>query len=172
MMAIEHLIREIVDDAQRLVILGAGSVLRADDAAGMYIIEKLQGRFAPEQYPELLFCPGETAPENYSGKIKAFRPTHLLVIDAADVGQEPGALVEIQPEDVGGPTFCTHMLPLRVMLDYLARQTGAKVTLLGIQYQSLAFDGEMSPPVLQAADRLFAALESRIRARFGERTGG
>lgn len=145
--------------AERLAILGAGSVLRADDGAGVYIVENLQEAFGDKNPQALLFCNGETAPENFSGKIKRFMPTHLLVIDAADVGKTPGDIVEIRPGDVGGPTFCTHMLPLRVMIEYLARETGAQVTLLGIQTKDITFDGEMTPEVQGAVDELTAALE-------------
>lgn len=149
--------------AQRLAVLGAGSTLRGDDAAGMRIVEKLQAAFDALHCPELLLCPGETAPENYSGKIKQFCPTHLLVIDAADVGETPGSIVEIRPEDVGGPTFCSHMLPLRVMIRYLAQETEADVTLLGIQYKSIAFDTEMTEEMLSAVQELGGALERVIR---------
>jgi hydrogenase 3 maturation protease len=96
-------LKEHFGAAHRLAILGAGSVLKADDAAGVRVAEALQAALTPERCPNLLLCAGETAPENFSGKIKGFAPTHLLVLDAADLGRAPGAIVEIQPKDVGGP---------------------------------------------------------------------
>jgi hydrogenase 3 maturation protease len=153
-------------DAQRLAVLGAGSTLRGDDAAGMRIVEALQAEFDLKQYPQLLLCPGETAPENYSGKIRQFQPTHFLVIDAADVNAPPGSIVEIRPEDVGGPTFCSHMLPLRVMIRYLSQETGTDVTLLGIQYKSIEFDTGMTDEVQAAVNELSCALRRFIREIF------
>ncbi len=155
-------------DAQKLAVLGAGSTLRGDDAAGMRVVEELQAEFDLKQYPKLLFCPGETAPENYSGKIKQFCPTHLLVIDAADVKATPGSIMEIHPEDVGGPTFCSHMLPLRVMIRYLAQETGTDVTLLGIQYKSIEFDTGMTDEVQAAVNEVSCALKRVIREIFIE----
>lgn len=160
-------LKERLEGVQRLAVLGAGSTLKADDAAGVRVVESLQVVFDSKRRPELLLCVGETAPENYSGKIKGFCPTHILVIDAADLGHEAGRVVEIRPQDVGGPTFCSHMLPIRVMIDYLKAETGADVTLLGIQYKSIAFDGEMSPEVRRAADALGDSLKRVIRERWG-----
>lgn len=148
---------------KRLAVLGVGSVLRADDAAGMHIVQNLTERIDPQLYPNVRFFPGETAPENYSGKIRQFMPTHLLIVDAADVGLSPGSIADIRPEDVGGPSFCSHMLPLKIMIDYLVAETGTAVTLLGIQYQSLAFDAPMSPAMEQAVESVCRTLEQIIR---------
>ena len=160
---VDAFLKQWLRGAERLVVLGAGSTLRADDAAGMRVVEILEAEFPKDAWPQLLFCPGETAPENFSGKIRAFQPTHMLVIDAADVGRAPGEIVEIPPESVGGPTFLSHMLPLRVMINYLADQTGAKSALLGIQYKSLEFDGEMTGEVAAAVDAMCESLRCAIR---------
>jgi hydrogenase 3 maturation protease len=164
--AIYAFLKDRFMDAGKLAVLGAGSTLRGDDAAGMRIVEELQEAFNLQQYPQLLFCPGETAPENYSGKIRQFCPTHFLVIDAADVNAAPGSIVEIRPEDVGGPTFCSHMLPLRVMIRYLAQETGADVTLLGIQYKCNDFDTGMTDEVKAAVGELSCALKRVIQEIF------
>lgn len=148
--------------AERLAVVGAGSTLRADDAAGMEVVTRLMAEYPPDEHPRLLFCPGETAPENFSGKIRAFQPTHLLVLDAANMGLTPGEIVDIPPETVGGPAFLSHMLPLKVLINYLAGDTGAKAALLGIQYRSLEFDGPMTPEIAAAVDELCGALRCAI----------
>ncbi len=162
-MDVHAFLTDWLSGVERLAVVGVGSTLRADDAAGMCVVERLMEEFPPESSPCLLFCPGETAPENYSGKIRAFRPTHMLVIDAADVGLEPGEIVEIPSQSVGGPTFLSHMLPLKVLINYLTGDTGAKSALLGIQYESMDFDGPMTPGVVSAVDELCNAL----RCAFG-----
>ena len=148
--------REKLRGAKRIAVLGVGSVLRADDAAGVMISEQLSANIPPSE--RVLICNGETAPENFSGKILRFRPDHLLVVDAASLGEEPGTVVEINPEDVGGPEFCTHMLPLRVMMTYLQQETGTAVTLIGIQSKSITFDQAMSPEVEASVQFLGDAL--------------
>lgn len=147
---------------KKLAILGVGSVLRADDGAGIAIVENLSAAFSRWDHSNLLICAGETAPENFSGTIRKFMPAHLLIVDAADIRRKPGDIVEIDPEDVGGPTFCSHMLPLRVMINYLIGQTGTAVTLLGIQHKNTEFDTDMSPEVRDAAHEISVALGSVI----------
>jgi len=149
---------------ERLAVLGVGSVLRADDAAGMEGV-RLMGEQHRLARPDVRLYGGETAPENFSGSILRFAPTHLLIVDAADVGLLPGQFADICPEDVGGPSYCSHMLPIKIMVDYLVRETGAKVTLLGIQYRTLTFDGAMSPEVAAAVDAVCNALTRVIQAR-------
>jgi hydrogenase 3 maturation protease len=151
----------------RLAVLGVGSVLRSDDAAGMEVVKRLETRLSPMPTDVCLFA-GETAPENLCGCIKRFMPTHLLMVDAADVGLYPGEFAQINPAQVGGPSFLSHMLPLKLMTDYLTQETGAAVTLLGIQYRTLEFDGPLSPDIERAVEKVCAALEKLIRAGAGK----
>ncbi len=153
---LKKLLCEFLSGAERLAVLGAGSTLRGDDAAGMALTERLTERF--EENENIRCYPGETAPENYSGSIKRFRPTHLLVVDAADMGQTPGAVFPIDPNDVGGISYCTHMLPLKVMLTYLAQETGAKLLLLGIQPKSMEFEAPLTIEAEKAVDALYEAV--------------
>jgi len=165
-MDVRAFLDEWMEGATGLAIVGVGSMLRADDAAGMHVVERLSEEFPPEKFPRVLFCPGETAPENFSGKIRAFHPSHMLVVDAADVGNEPGEISLVPHERIGGPAFLSHMLPLKVLINYLAVDSGVKTALLGIQGQSLEFDGEMTPPVAAAVDSVCDALRAAIRTRF------
>ena len=150
---------------QRLAVLGVGSVLRADDAAGMEITGRLKAWLEPQGRTDIRFFEGETAPENFSGSIKRFNPTHLLIVDAADVGLMPGDATDICPDDVGGPSYCSHMLPLKIMIDYLIAETGMAVTLLGIQYKTLEFDNPMTVEMEQAVERVCGALRRVIEER-------
>lgn len=142
---------------ERLAILGAGSELMADDAAGVMITDALIERFGetPERFR---VWSGSTAPECFTGVIKAFKPDHVLLIDAADFGGEPGELCTIDPAVVSGVSFSTHMLPLKVMLDYLEKEIGCRTTILGIQPASLEFAGEMTEKVRETVGEVIQAL--------------
>jgi len=153
---LKKLLCDFLSGAERLAVLGAGSTLRGDDAAGMVLTERLQERFIDAK--NIRCYPGETAPENYSGSIMRFYPTHLLVVDAADMGEMPGAVFPVDPKDVGGISCCTHMLPLKVMLTYLAQETGAKLLLLGIQPKSMEFEAPLSVEAEKAVDELYEAV--------------
>ena len=83
----EHL-RSCLTDSEKIVILGAGSVLKGDDAAGMLVIEKLEHSL--DNLPQVLLVAGSTAPENFTGVIKGFQPGHIFIVDAAHLEEEPG----------------------------------------------------------------------------------
>lgn len=159
------LLREQLATPQKVVLLGVGSPLRSDDGAGMLVIEKLQESLPA--HPNLLLCGGETAPENFTGKIKAFGPDLMIVVDACDVGLPPGKVVEIPPEKVGGPSFCSHMLPVKVMINYLIEETGTSALLLGFQYKTLMFDGPMSPEMATSVEDFCQGLEGLLREKWG-----
>jgi hydrogenase 3 maturation protease len=151
---------------KRLAILGVGSLLRGDDAAGMLIVERLMEAFAPQDYPNLMICGGGTAPENFSGNVRLFAPDHMLIVDAADAGCEPGSIVDIPRSEIGGPSFSSHMLPLKIMVDYLVNETGTNVTMLGLQYKDIAFGEDLSPEMHEAVDELTKALLAAIPTLF------
>ena len=138
--------------AASLVILGIGSPLNSDDAAGMMIIEQLT-QHNPQQKQVLLIA-GSSAPENFSGVISDFAPSLLLVIDAARLGLKPGQVALLEEEELDGLGFSTHMLPFSIMLNYLKRRGLTNALLLGIEPQSTDFGLEVSVPVAQAVRQI------------------
>jgi len=89
------LLQERLGGCKKIAILGVGSPLKSDDAAGIFIAGKIAEDFPLENYPCLRVYIGESAPENFTGEIKKFMPDHLLVIDAADLEEEPGSVTFI-----------------------------------------------------------------------------
>ena len=136
----------------KVAFLGVGSPLRADDSVGLYITGELKSRLTAHSGQELLFCLGESAPENFSGEIRNFGTTHLVVVDAADFGEAPGTMRVIDKDQIGGTSFSTHMMPLKMLTDYLVMTTGCQVFVVGVQPQRLAFGQLISEPVQKAAD--------------------
>jgi hypothetical protein len=63
----------------RVARVGVGNPIRGDDGAGPHVIARLEGRRSA-----LLIDAGEV-PENYVGKIAAWRPDVVCVIDAASL---------------------------------------------------------------------------------------
>lgn len=97
-------------------------------------------------------------PENFTGEIRKFKPTHVLLIDATDFGSEPGDIVLAEPEAIVGQSISTHTLPLSILAGYLQEQMGAKIMLLGIQPARAQMGAEMSEPVKDAIERVKEAL--------------
>lgn len=142
-----------IDGGSKVVFLGVGSPLRADDSVGLYIVGELKSRLTAHSGQELRFYLGESAPENFSGEIRNFGTTHLVIVDAADLGEEPGTMRIIEKDRIGGTSFSTHMLPLKMLTDYLVMTTGCQVFVVGIQPNSLAFGQLISEPVKETADK-------------------
>lgn len=157
---------------RRLAVLGVGSELRGDDGAGSIIAERLAMEFPRAAYANLVVCGGGTAPENFCGNIRTFRPEHLLVVDAADAGCAPGAVVEIRQKDIGGPEFSTHMLPLKLMVEYIVGETGCAVTMLGLQYECVDFGADMTQSMRETVDEVLQALREVIPELLGKQGPG
>lgn len=146
----------------KIVFLGVGSPLRADDSVGLTIVEQLQAAFPVTPGTESRFILGETAPENFSGTIREFGPSHLVIFDAADVEKEPGSIVVISREEIGGTSFSTHILPLKILADYLVDATGCAVTVIGVQPKLLEFAYPMTSGVKKAAETFVAEVIKAI----------
>jgi len=137
-----------LEGVKRLAILGIGSALRGDDSAGLAVIEDLAGLEARSNLPVELFRCGD-APENYTGAIKKFAPTHIIIVDAAEMGKEPGTAAIIDPAKDSSCVSCsTHGLPLTVFIDYLYRSLSCCVICVGIQPAALELGKTLSPQAL------------------------
>jgi hydrogenase 3 maturation protease len=140
-----------IQPGQKVALLGVGSTLRSDDAAGMYFIELL-GRLL--QQDRALFIAGSTAPENFTGVIKEFAPDKLFIVDAAHMGLLPGEVKTVPAYDIGGVSFSTHMLPIPVMLKYLESEAGCEVVFIGIQPKCTDPGLSMCEEVKRGTERL------------------
>jgi hydrogenase 3 maturation protease len=163
-LGLKALLRENLDGAKRVAVLGAGSELRGDDRAGLLVAQKLRNRCKKNgACPPFELFYGATAPENLTGEIKNYRPSHLILVDAADAGKEPGAIQVISPEAIVDTSFSTHRMPLKILVDYLRESIDCKVMLIGIQPKTLEYDAPVSPEVRSSVRRVVAAIEEIVR---------
>lgn len=109
---------------------------------------------------------GSSAPENCTGPIRAQTPTHLIIVDAAHLGAEPGALALLEREHISGISFCTHALPLNVIVDFIAASNPQllDVLLIGIQPQEMGFDEPLTPIIESVAQTVAQALRDALPA--------
>ncbi|MDD5263578.1 MAG: hydrogenase 3 maturation endopeptidase HyCI [Candidatus Bipolaricaulis sp.] len=136
------------------MVVGVGSTLRSDDAAGLHIALALRTLALPHVFVLL----GDTAPENVTGEVRRARPTHVLFVDAADLGEPPGSVRLLDAAEVGGMSSSTHTLPLGVIADYLTRELGCLVLFLGLQPRSVAFGDTLSDEVAGAVQETVKAI--------------
>jgi len=129
--------------AERVVIAGIGNPIRMDDFVGVRVVQQLQGKVSEKVF--LIEC--ETVPESFIQQIMDFKPSHILLVDAAILGLRPGDSRLINPKNLTDfPAFSTHMLPLRIFCEYLA-QTKAKIALLLIEPKETGFGEELTPKI-------------------------
>ena len=143
----------------RLAVLGIGNPLRGDDAVGLRITQNLLGKLPKNVL--LLEC-GMT-PENYLGKIEDFKPSHVLMVDAAQINEEAGASRLIPVEEIAGTALSTHALPLSFLAEIIQQSVNAKVILLGIQPESIEFREGLSRKLQEASRRIADLIAESIR---------
>ncbi len=137
-----------------LVIVGIGNPLRRDDGVGIDVAKRLKDAISDDS---VLILKSQSVPESYLQPIIDFNPSHILLIDAADLGLNPGQLRFISGLEAGGVAISTHALPLHLVCNYLARVTGAKIGLLLIQPESVTFGEGLSPVVDSIATQIVEA---------------
>ena len=147
--------------AKRIALLGVGSELRGDDAAGILVAEALSKKICRRNNLKVFL--GHTAPENLTGEIKKFKPQHLIIIDSADMGKKAGEVSLIDISDLRGVTFSTHQLPVVIMADYLMQATGCEISIIGIQPKQLKFDSQVSQEILKSVKQLVVGLQQVLR---------
>lgn len=152
---IEKSLRLWLSGAKRVVIAGVGSPLRRDDFVGVQIIRNLRNRVSRAVY--LIEC--ETVPESFIEPISEFKPTHVLIIDAAKLDLRPGSARLIEPNKIAGIPVSTHALPLSIFSEYLAKTTGAKVALLAIQPKETEFGEGLTEELKKTAEDLACLLK-------------
>jgi hydrogenase 3 maturation protease len=148
---VEKELKKWLADAKKIVIAGIGNPICSDDYVGLKIVEQLKGKL-PETVL-LLEC--ETVPESYLLDIEEFKPTHLLLIDAAFLGLRPGEASLVNAEKMADSSaITTHLLPLRIFCDYVKQATGAKIALLLIEPKSVDFNEGLTAEAQEASERL------------------
>ncbi len=149
-----------LNEDDRVVILGIGNKTRGDDAAGIRTIQKLEDRLESENL--LLINTGNT-PEKFTSKVKKFEPDKVLLIDSIDSGSEPGTITLAKSSDVSSYSVSTHRLPLSKLMDYLEKETGAKIRLLGMQVENIGRGTKISQNVKESIDEIVEKLSKKMK---------
>lgn len=144
------------DTPPRVAVLGVGNEFNGDDAAGLVVVRAMKARTGcPDR---LLVIDAGIAPENHTGPLRAFAPDLVLLVDAAQMDAEPGAVRWIDWRDTSGISATTHTLPPHMLARFLTAELGCAMALLGIQPVHNAIDTPPSPVVTAAAQTLAADL--------------
>lgn len=159
-MALKEQLKKFLEECgeRKVAILGIGSKIRGDDAVGLEVVEQLEERLLKD----VLLLKTETVPESFTGVLREFEPTHVLMIDAAHLDGSPGEARIIPTQMIRDVCISTHKLPLTILVNYLKGTLGSKAALIGIQPQSIAFGTEITPELKTAAQEVASVIYEAI----------
>lgn len=143
---------DAADPLPRLAVIGIGHELRGDDAAGLAVARALRSALANDE--RLLVIDAGPAPENHTGPLRRFAPDVVLLVDAAQMGEPPGAIRCVSWQDLDGFGGSTHTLSPHILATFLIDELGCQVSLIGIQPAQDRVAAELSPEVADAVDTL------------------
>lgn len=136
------------------VLLCVGNSMMGDDGAGPLLAEMCAAN-PPGRWQVI---DGGSAPETEVVAIRAMHPNRLLVVDATDMGLNPGEIRIVDPDDIAEMfLMTTHNMPLNYLIDQLKEDVG-DVIFLGIQPDIVGFYYPMTPPVKDAVETVYARL--------------
>jgi hydrogenase 3 maturation protease len=146
----------------RLVILGVGNPLKGDDAAGLLCAEQLMKSVPKGAKSGVKVLRAYDVPENYTGVIRKFKPSRVLIVDAALAGLKPGDVFILEKEKIAIEEISSHKIPLMVLISYLEQSIGCKVFVLGIQAKDLSFGAPITPIIKTAVKEVSDYLSNLI----------
>ncbi len=153
---------------KQICVLGLGNLMRTDDAVGMMAVRTLA---ADNDLSRAVECvEGGTLGLDLMHALTGI--THLLALDAVDVGAEPGTLVRFGKHRLGEipAAKSAHLLGFADLMGVL-RLLGdepAEITLLGLQPESTGWGTELTTKIKQALPELLQASRRQIEAWLAE----
>ncbi|MFL7837239.1 MAG: HyaD/HybD family hydrogenase maturation endopeptidase [Candidatus Promineifilaceae bacterium] len=140
---------------RQVLVLGIGNVLNTDEGVGVHAIRKLRQEFAEVEaaVAGVELQDGGTLGLSLLPLVE--EATHLLLLDAVDVGESPGTLVELKKEQIpyqGAMKLSQHQVTFQEVLGLalIRKKLPEHLHVIGIQPASLAIGVDLSPEV-QAA---------------------
>jgi hydrogenase 3 maturation protease len=133
------------------VLMGIGNELKGDDGIG----NRIARQFSAPGWKSIS-C--ETVPENFTSVVRRESPELLVIVDATDMGLEPGEMRIIPEEKLNSDVEGTHGIPLRHLVSYL-RDSAGKIIFIGIQPKSMEIGDSLSEETLDAGRVLTEKLQ-------------
>ena len=85
-----------------------------DDAIGPYVADRLK-----EKIYDFVVLDCGTVPENFTSVVKRHKPRNLIIIDAVEMGLDPGEMRIVPKEKIGTMHIITHGIPISILMTYL-----------------------------------------------------
>ncbi|MCD6414486.1 MAG: hydrogenase 3 maturation endopeptidase HyCI [Candidatus Diapherotrites archaeon] len=131
------------------LLLGVGNEQNGDDGIGPFVAKSIN-------LPGWKGVNCSITPENFTGIARKEEPELLLMVDAADMGLEPGEIRIIPKGRIDELVISTHYMPLSILMRYLS-DSASKVIFVGIQPKQ--HENSLSAEAREAAWRLLEFLK-------------
>ncbi len=159
--SVEKSLRAYLSEAGRVTVVGVGNTLRQDDCVGVAVVRELR----KTGLSDIQLLEDEAVPEDRIPEIEAFKPTHVVIIDAALLGMPPGSTVFKTSFETVQQPISTHALPLRLFAEYLKQNVPCRVALLLVEPSDVDFGEGMTPEIQKSSSKLTASLFSILKER-------
>lgn len=140
------------------LVMCIGNREGGDDTIGPYIADQLQEAACDDFI--ILDC--GTVPENYTSVVKRYKPKNLIIVDAVEMGLNPGEIRIIPREKIGTMHISTHGIPISVLMMYLKEHV-ENILFLGIQPETMS--GEITNSVQKSGDKLVELIKNKNLGR-------
>lgn len=148
--------------ARRLLVVGLGNEFRGDDGLGLYVARSLRRLLKGLGNVRVIVAEGGL--ENVTHAILRYRPTHMVLVDAAYVeGGEPGAVYIFSVDELSNTrSLSTHYIPPRVIIDYIRSYVDVDVLIIGVQVKEVGLGLGLSSEVLETCNYLVEVLNAVV----------
>ena len=151
------------------LVLGMGNPILSDDGVGLLVAGRLRESPLPDHVEVMQ---SEVGGLRLLELVRGF--TRVIIIDALkssdEVARQPGEIVRYEAKDFkGGHRYgSAHSIGLDTCLEIghkLGYDMPAEVTVFAIEAEDVeTFGEELSPPVAEAAERVFALVREEVGA--------
>jgi hydrogenase 3 maturation protease len=142
-----------------VVIMGIGNPCRGDDAAGSLVARQIR------EAPGARVIDAQDVPEHYLRPVVNSQPDAVVLIDSVDLDSAPGSIALLQKDQVADYWPSTHRVPMCLLMDYLERETSARIFLVAIQPRQTVFLGPVSEEVHASVARIARMLNRILETR-------
>ncbi|WP_392561045.1 hydrogenase maturation peptidase HycI [Orbus sturtevantii] len=140
---------------QTQMVFTVGNSMMGDDGAGPLLAKKMtENSIANWQVID-----GGSSPENVVHIIRRIKPNLLLIIDATEMGLNPGEIRFVDVDMIAEMFLMnTHNMPLNFLVEQLKPDIES-ILFLGIQPDIVGFYYPMTNAVIEAVEKVYQALQ-------------
>ena len=117
-----------------------------DDAIGPYVADHLK-----DKSNDFFVLDCGTVPENFTSVVKQHKPKNLIIIDAVEMGLNPGETRIVPKDKIGTMHISTHGIPISILMTYLERYI-RNIFFVGIQPKTMS--GSLTDLVKASGEKL------------------